>query len=321
MGTLYLDRRGTRLDFDRGALVVREPEAPPRSVPVSMLERVIIIGGASVSANLLTHLAEQGTSVTIMPGRGHRRSTFLHGLGHGDVARRLGQYRLVTEGKLKALWAQRIVWLRMAGQRRLLSAALQYRQDRRRPLFSAIHELRQAMVATRVQGLSVERLRGHEGAATAAFFRGYQTLFPAELGFTQRNRRPPRDPVNAALSLAYTLVHGDALRAIAASGLEPMMGVLHEPSYGRESLACDLTEIARCRAERLVWRLFAERTLEGHDFVRAQRAVMLGKSGRGVFFRAYEHAAVVHRRWLFRTAQRFARECSALSDISDHPRE
>ncbi|MFB4203572.1 CRISPR-associated exonuclease Cas4/endonuclease Cas1 fusion [wastewater metagenome] len=315
MGTPYIDRRGTRLEFDRGAMVVREPDATPRSVPLSLVERLVVVGDVQLSARLLTRLAENGSGVTILPGRGGRRGTFLNAHGHGDVDRRIGQYRLVTNVALKTEWARRLVWLRLAGQRRLLNAAMRTRPDLRHPLGGALSDLHMAMAGIRSQGVAASGLRGREGAATATFFRGYRTLFPASLCFEQRNRRPPRDPVNAALSLAYTLVHGDALKAVSANGLEPTLGVLHEPFYGRDSLACDLAEVARTRAERLVWRLFAERELSEHNFASSQSGVLLAKSGREAFFRAYEGGARLHRRWLFRIARHFARACQDLSDI------
>ena len=88
----------------------------------------------------------------------------------------------------------------------------------------------------------MERLRGIEGAAAAAYFQGFTRLFPPSLEFTGRNRRPPRDPVNAVLSLSYTPLHFEAVQAVCAAGLDPLIGFYHELVFGRESLASDLIE-------------------------------------------------------------------------------
>lgn len=321
MGTVYIDRRGTRLEFDRGAVVVREPDANPSSVPLSHIERLVVVGNAQLSSHLLTRLAQNGSTVTLIPARGARRSAFLQNHAHGDVARRIGQFRLATDEALQAHWAKRLVLIRVAGQRRLLRSALHSRADLRHPLIVALRDLEAARQALYTSHRTIQEIRGCEGAATAAFFRGYRHLFAASLGFTKRNRRPPKDPVNAALSLAYTLIHADALRAITRTGLEPMIGVLHQPTFGRDSLACDLTEVARARAERLVWRLFAEQILDQNSFTKAQDAVLLGKAGRSLFFRAYEGSASMHRRWLMRIAQGFAGECQTLSKGTALPLE
>lgn len=321
MGTVYIDRRGTRLEFDRGAVVVREPNANPSSIPLSHIERLVVVGNVHLSSHLLNRLAQNGSTVTLIPGRGVRRSAFMQCHAHGDVARRIGQFRLATDEALQAHWAKRLVLTRVAGQQRLLHSALHTRADLRHPLVVALRELRGARQELFTSESTLQEIRGWEGAATAAFFRGYRHLFPASLDFTKRNRRPPKDPVNAALSLAYTLIHTDALRAITRTGLEPMIGVLHKPTFGRDSLACDLTEVARARAERLVWRLFAEQTLDQRSFSKTQDAVLLGKAGRSLFFRAYEASAWMHRRWLMRIAQGFARECQNLTNGTAIPLE
>ncbi|ABM61404.1 CRISPR-associated endonuclease Cas1 [Halorhodospira halophila] len=310
MGTLYIDRRRTRLELAHKALTIREPEAQPRSVPLSLIDRLIVIGQVELSSGVLTTLAESGVSLVFMPSRGQRRSAFLRSEGHGDAVRRLGQYRLIHLEAERQAWARRLVRLRLAGQQRLLASALYRRPDQRQPLTAAHREIEAAQATVRREAPAGEQLRGQEGTAAAAFFRGYGALFAEALGFSGRNRRPPRDPVNAVLSLGYTLAHGDALRAVTAAGLDPAIGVLHEPAWGRDSLACDLTEIARARVERLTWELFASETLQRTDFTNSTEGVRLGKAARQTFFGCWERHAGLHRRWQRRAAQALAAECA-----------
>lgn len=311
MGTLYIDRLGSQLDFERGAMTVRNRREGLRSVPLHLLDRLVVIGNARLSGRLLTRLADNGTGITLMPGRGTRRACFLQGTGHGDGRRRLGQCRLIDTPGERQRWARRLLWLRLAGQRRVLTAAQAKRPDSRRSLEPACREISRALSELREASDDLAGLRGREGAATARFFAAYRALFTSELGFEGRRRRPPPDPVNAALSLGYALTHGDALRAIAVTGLDPMLGVLHDPAHGRESLACDLVELARSRVECLVWRLFAERKLTAAHFARDGQGMRLTKAGRAAFFGSYETMAPLHRRWLAAAARRFAGECIA----------
>ena len=92
MGTVTIDRRGTRLDFDRGALRIQEPDGLPRSVPLNLVDRLVIIGNSQVSARLLSHLAANGTSVMILPGRGQDRGSFLQGSCGCDSPGRSGSW-------------------------------------------------------------------------------------------------------------------------------------------------------------------------------------------------------------------------------------
>ena len=148
--------------------------------------------------------------------------------------------------------------------------------------------------------LSLPRLNGIEGAAAAAYFAAFTQVFPPSLGFTGRNRRPPRDPVNAALSLAYTLLHFEAVQACWMNGLDPYVGFYHEPAHRRESLAADLIEPLRVHIDRWVWRLFADRDLRVEDFVHDNGACLLKKEGRALFYARYETLAPPLRRLLRR---------------------
>lgn len=310
MTTIVVDQRGAKLAHQNGALMIRVPDERPRSVPLRLLDRLVIAAAVHIDSPLLTHLAEHDISLLVMPGRGHRRSALLHGHAHGDAARRLGQYQLALDESQALHWARRFVLLRMLGSQRLLRRALTTRPDQRTALVHAMDSI--ANAANHARSCSeLDRLRGMEGAAAARFFAGYTRLFAATLTFTSRNRRPPRDPVNAALSLGYTLMHGDAVRALAQAGLDPMIGFLHQPEHNRESLACDLVEMARPRVEQLVWRLFADQQLTADHFTVDGGAARMGKAARQTFFAAFEYNARLHRRWFRRYAQALARVCVA----------
>ena len=99
------------------------------------------------------------------------------------------------------------------------------------------------------------------------YFQGIKLMLPQNLGFTERNRRPPRDPVNSALSFGYHLLANEVMTAIAAAGLEPYAGFLHSDRSGRPSLVFDLIEEFRQPiVDRLVLRLFQKKILQPLDF-------------------------------------------------------
>lgn len=309
MGMVIIDQRGSRLSHQSGALMIRIADARPRSVPLRLLDRLVIAASVQIESSLLTHLAEHQIGLLILPARGHRRSACLHNEGHGDAARRLGQYRLVLDPELSLFWARHFVLARINGSRRLLQRAMDQRPDRRRALHHGVDKL--ARMQTRARTTATHsQLRGIEGAGAAAHFAAYRSLFAPSLQFRRRNRRPPRDPVNAALSLGYTLAHQDAVQTLLHVGLDPMLGVLHEPLHSRESLACDLVEIARPGLEQWIWRLFAERRLKAEHFGIENEAARMRKPARQVFFAAYQSNAGRHRRVFERYARRLARVCA-----------
>jgi CRISPR-associated protein Cas1 len=107
--------------------------------------------------------------------------------------------------------------------------------------------------------------------------------------FVHRNRRPPRDPVNALLSLAYSLLAKDLTIITQAVGFDPYLGYFHQPRFGRASLALDLMEPFRpLIADSAVLSAINTRVVTPNDFVRTGNAVALTADGRKNFFRAYE---------------------------------
>lgn len=312
MGTLYLDRKALSLRLETGRLVIEEPGERPRGVPLKLLERVVIQGRATLDSGLLVALGEHGVSVLCLSARHSRRAGFLLGPGHADARRRLAQYRLSEHADLRLEWSRALVAGKLRAQRQLLNDALAWRPDCRKPLYDAIQQL-ERLLAQLPSALDLNAVRGVEGAAAAGYFAGLTQLFAPALNFTGRNRRPPRDPVNACLSLGYTLLHTEAARAGHQAGLDPLLGFFHDPAYGRESLACDLIEPLRPRLDGWVWDLFRGRALRRENFIEDKGACLLNKTGRQTYFAAFESAAPRWRRYLRQQAYRLARLTLALA--------
>jgi CRISPR-associated protein Cas1 len=115
----------------------------------------------------------------------------------------------------------------------------------------------------------LDTLRGVEGMAAALYFGQFSKLLKnRDLAFSGRNRRPPRDPVNACLSFAYALLGTIAETEVLRSGLDPLVGFFHQPLEGRPSLMLDLLEEFRPMMDTLVLRLINRRQLGPLDFER-----------------------------------------------------
>lgn len=304
MTTLYVDRKAASLDAEGGTLVLRDADGTRLgTAPLAVLERVVVRGAASVSTRLVAALAEADCGLLLLSGRRGEPLATLLGRPGSDALVRLGQAALLRAPPLRLAIARRILRAKLAGQVRLLRWALAARPDRRHALLTALRGL--AELPARLAGETrLDALMGIEGAAAAAFLPGYAALFAPALGFRTRNRRPPRDPVNAALSLAYTLATFEAARLAAAAGFDPAIGFLHAVAPGRPALACDLVEPWRPHADRFVYGLFHEGTLRGESFSADGEACLLGKAGRAAFYAAWEAQAAPARRALARALRR-----------------
>lgn len=133
--------------------------------------------------------------------------------------------------------------------------------------------------------------------------------------FTNRNRRPPTDPVNAMLSLAYSMLSKDCTLAALAVGFDPYLGFYHQPRFGRPALGLDLMEEFRpLVAESTVLSCINNRVVTEKDFVRAGQAVNLSAPGRKRFFQMYEQrmsSLLTHPRFDYKVSYRRALELQA----------
>lgn len=296
MTSLYVDRKGIELKADGEALVFTENGERVGTVPLAPLSRVFMRGDIKLTAALLGKLGEHGIGVVVLSGRKGTPALLL-GRPHNDAARRIAQYRLSLDPAYCLGFARAIVAAKLHGQLDLVRE----RRDR-----DAAHRYPLSLCERRIAGMleqidaqpTIAALRGLEGAAAAAWFQVLGEILPESLHFHGRNRQPPRDPVNAALSLTYTLLHAEAVLVLYGAGLDPFIGFYHALDFGRESLACDVIEALRSQADRFVLELFRQQTLTAADFSTVDGACLLAKAGRARFYSAWETGAESFRREL-----------------------
>ncbi len=296
MTSLYVDRRGVTLKADGEALVFYENGERIGTVPLAPLSRVFLRGDVTVSSSLLGKLGERGIGVVVLSGR-KAEPTMLLGRPHNDAARRVAQYRLSLDADFCLRFSRAIVEAKLRSQAAFLAARRDSEAGSRYLLTLTLQRLATSIAAVDQQP-SMASLRGLEGAGAAAYFEGFADLLPARLHFNGRNRRPPRDPVNAMLSLGYTLLHAEAVLALYGAGLDPFIGFYHALDFGRESLACDLVEPLRIEVDQHALMLFRSEKLRPEDFSSTQSGCLLGKAGRARFYAEWEALAARLRKLL-----------------------
>ncbi len=324
MGTLYIDRQGISLKVRDSALELRAEGERLRSVPLRLLDRVVLFADTQLGSSALASLADAGVGLLALGGRGGQRVAHLLGEPAGDARARIAQCQRVADEVWATEWSRQIVRAKLRNQQRLLQRALVERADLRKPLTDAIATLRRVLDRL-PQAPDRDSVRGFEGAGAAAYFSAYVQPFAPALGFAGRRRRPPPDPVNACLSLGYTLLQSQAVQASWAAGLDPMVGFLHLPAHGRASLACDLVEPWRPLIDDWVWQQFRSRELRPEHFGRdGSGACLMGKTARAHFYEAIvpmqRRCATALRRHARLTARTLAdaAELPAGLDSQDH---
>ncbi len=254
----YLRKSGPNLALYKDRKLVEE-------IPGSGLEQLVLMGYTSLSGGVIDFLIRNRVeTVFLSPSGGFRGRLNID--EHKDVQRRRKQYlNLSDDGFLLAV-ARAVVQGKLRNQARFLQA-----QGQRNKLQDALamSQALKALSRNVRHARDMNTLRGMEGHGSNMFFRAFGLLVKnPDFKFTARSKRPPLDPVNALLSFIYTMLTSEVLSAIRTAGLDPGLGALHEPAYGRPSLACDLVEEWRTYiADRLVLQLINRGTVKKDDFV------------------------------------------------------
>lgn len=278
---LIIDKTGYELRSESGrCLRLTEQGKLVQRIPFTMLESVVLESNALLEANLLRQLNDAGISLVLMPGRVGTTPVMLGAVNQhsGEIRRIL--HRCYNRDDCKMRIAQALVFKKRQAMSISLDMWLTLGftdliDDRTLP------EMQQWQ--SRIsQADTVESLRGIEGAMARYWFTLLRRVIPAGWEFTQRNRRPPADPVNALLSLTYTLACSQLERTLASRGLDTALGFLHEPVAGRPALALDLIEPFRPLLDQFVQ--LASEALTPEHFYQRDGACLLNTEGRKVFY-------------------------------------
>ena len=290
---LYLNTHGLNVGKSGGVLKVKDRSSKVlQEVRINEICQVNLLGNVQISTQAVQELCQADKPICYFSGGGWFYGVTT-GLNTKNALLRRAQFRLSEQDWFCRRLARKLVAGKIRNQRTLLQ------RNHIEPPRREIGELKR--LAARAEAAeTLEELLGIEGLAARIYF----GLFPGMLkrdgewddnrgglsfDFTSRNRRPPRDPVNALLSLGYSLLAKDLTVACYAVGFDPMIGFYHQPRHGRPALALDLMEPLRpLIADSAVLSAVNTRMVCERDFVSAGRAVALTAGGRKSFFRAYE---------------------------------
>jgi CRISPR-associated protein Cas1 len=289
MPPLYVLRQQAKLRICNRRLTVEEedhPGEPLASMPLAQVSQVVLFGNVGLTTPAIDALLAENIEVTFLTQRGEFRGQLTSGLTP-HVPLRRAQYQRLGDPAFTLALASAFVRAKLGHQRALLQRHNRERRDLE--ITAAITQLEQAIAAL-PRRTALSALLGVEGAATAAYFRGLRRLFDPQWRFDDRNRRPPRDPVNVLLSLGYTLLAQIAAAAVQTAGLDPYAGFLHEVVYNRPALALDILEEFRPVVDGVALWACNSGQLTPQDFTPgpAERPIVLSEDGMRRFLQAFE---------------------------------
>ena len=297
---LYLQEPGSHVGKRSEHLVVRKHGEEIQRIPIAAIRQVVVFGNVQLSTQALECLAMLEVPVVYMTGYG-RFVAALQPAPTKNVSLRTNQFRIFADPERALTLAKAVVRAKISNQRTLLMRCLRSRsldetngseacRGSDEPAAREMAELLPRL--DRISDPAV--LLGTEGQAASLYFSQFNRMLktPAPgrpFEFKSRNRRPPRDPVNALLSFGYALLLKDCFSALCAVGFDPYCGFFHVGRHGKPSLALDMMEEFRSViADSVVLTLINNNILTPKDFLVWREACQLTEDGRKRFFQAYE---------------------------------
>jgi CRISP-associated protein Cas1 len=277
-------RSGEQLKISRRRQLVEK-------IPARQIGQVVLHSFSQISTQALYFCTEQDIGVHLVSGGGRYLGSF--NSRQGSIQRRINQYQALSQPEICLELAKKLVICRGQSQRKFLMRGKRGAGVESPEIGVSIAQMK-AVLKQVSTATSIESLLGLEGNLAAQYFGVLNKLLvgnvPPSLHFQHRNRRPPKDRINALLSFGYALLLKDVMNAILAVGLEPALGFYHQPRTQAPPLALDLMEIFRVT---LVDMPIISSINRGHwdadaDFIIRGQQVWLSDCGRRKFFALYE---------------------------------
>ena len=234
-----------------------------------------------ISCGVWRALAEYNVPVMMLPERGKGVPALMGSALSGSVENRMAHYNAANSKKWTLPICRWLLLKKLKGQWQVLRqmGADSTAEKQFRLIMNCQTGLRK--VSTRNQ------LMGYEGTAANAYFKVWKKILPKSWKFSGRNRRPPKDPVNAMLSLGYVIAGSEVRSVVQERGLDPSLGILHVTEPGRESFVLDVIEPLRPAVDRFVLRLINDAVVPEDFNISTRDGCRLNKNGRKVFYNAW----------------------------------
>lgn len=286
MAVLYIKEQGAIIQKLGERILVKKGNETLLEIPVLHVENMAMIGNIQITAQALHMLMEKGIDVSHFSYSGKylgqtaaeaSKNIFLRLEQYSfylDIEKRMEMARLIVANKIE----NQISVIREHSWR---GCDYEWKKD--------VWQMEKYM-----RGLADKRtpneILGIEGICSNIYFQAFGHMLKCEFPFHGRNRRPPKDPVNVIISLAYTFLTKEVCSALEAESFEPYLGFLHGIRYGRKSLALDMMEEFRQPViDRLVILLFNKRMIGKYDFdIPQDGRILLNEDGFRKFCTEYE---------------------------------
>lgn len=293
LNTLYVLTPENSLWLDNENVVVKRGNQDLASIPLHTLESIYSFTYKGATPALMGACAERGINLVFYSPHG-RFLARINGKERGNVILRMEQFRISCDRDLSCKYGKNFILGKIFNEKWVIERAKRDHPDR---VPVEVFKEQSVFLSDSIKKIkeceNLDSLQGLEGKAAQIYFDSFDYFILQQkefFSFKTRNRRPPRDRVNALLSFTYSILTRDCEAALEGCGLDPYMGFVHRIRPGRSSLALDLVEELRASfADRFVIYCINQRVIHESDFtIQESGAVTLNDDGRKKFFSEWQ---------------------------------
>ena len=251
MSVLYLLSVNSYLRKIGQRLLMGTAGGPHKSLPIQQIEQVIFSKHSKITSEAMYALLEHHIPVIYVDFRGH----ILGMIGHlpCTVQRSFCQFTYCSQKPKRILLIRTLLSVKLQSQELLLKS---YAKSKNHDALTKLAKQIRIYSRKLREAEDVDELRGLEGMASRVYFQAVPLIVDAERWpWKGRNRRPPKDPLNAMFSYGYTFLEREVRVAIAGAGMDCRLGFFHSNNGRKDSLVFDLMELFRTNViDRFVFR-------------------------------------------------------------------
>ena len=286
MSILYLHHNGDKLRYKTNRFIVERDEKCTFSIPFSEVHSIVVVGNVEVTTPALHHIFRLGIDMTYLSVHGNFYGKIYENHSK-NVPLKIAQYRNADDKRFCLIMACAFANGKIHNQYTVLK---RFFRNHKQKMDEADAGRFKSAIRRLNSVNSIEQLRGIEGSCSVLYFKLLNSILPEEFKFEKRNRRPPLDRFNSLINFIYSLLEHELFSALNVAGLDPYIGYLHSPEYGRPSLVFDIMEEFRPSfADAFALMLVNKNIIKPDDFHKEDNdGIYLNDEARALFFKQYE---------------------------------
>jgi CRISP-associated protein Cas1 len=267
MPELYAATPGALVRMHEGRIRVDHGSKILGEAPLETVDAAFLLAGVSITRGAQDALTARGAPVVFVTQAEGAVSAVSAASGR-HLQGRVGQARAFADPGMRLAYASALCRHKACAQWAVLESYSRRGWLKKMPARTKRGDPRDS-----------QQLMGWEGFDTSAYFSAWRSLTPPEWASERRSRHPPEDPLNALLSLGYTLASARILAAVTSEGLDPWLGMHHSPHHRMQALVQDLVEPFRsCLVDAWALRLIRTNLVSPDDFEETDRGPMLHRT-------------------------------------------